>query len=384
MAVRTRQTRETFATAIKEFKKWLETSNLSVSIIAGYESALNTILLTCPFIGIYLKDINAFMLEEYLNVVLRSELNGKGIIYSTKSRKNFASLLRKLFKWYAKKNKIRRSPFEVGVNVEEFDDSEHVMPYTPDEVDKVLREADGSGIVEAFETMVDEGPRLQEVLGLTDSSIEQSSEDDTTESHTKLLINKAIVFGEVKRPKTNRSKRSIVILDDTYEMLERVKRNNVRTEQVYQIRNDQGKLVTKQEKFIFCNPRTGTPWKSSNQYYYALKKFFDKAGVKYRGSRPARHTFACEAIATINPRLPKNENEDQFFLSSIHEVAEVMGHSDSEVLKENYVHYKKYSRGRAIINYRKSHREKRGIKRDFANYGSPLINIDQSNFSQAH
>ncbi|MFW1017613.1 tyrosine-type recombinase/integrase [Vibrio parahaemolyticus] len=363
MAVRTRQTRETFATAIKKFKKWLEVSNLSASTIAGYESTLNTILLTCPFIGMYLKDITPFMLEEYLNVVLRSESNGKGIIYSTKSRKNFASLLCKLFKWFAKQDKIRRSPFEVGVKVEEFDDRKQVMPYTPEEVDKVLRIADGSGVVEAFETMVDEGPRLQEVLGLTDSSIEQSSENDS-ESHTKLLINKAVVLGEVKRPKTNRSKRSIVILDNTYEMLERVKRNNVRTEQIYQVRNEQGKLVSIKEKFIFCNPRTGKPWKSSNQYYYALKKFFDKAGVKFRGSRPARHTFACEAIATINPRLPISDNENQLFLSSIHEVAEVMGHTKPEVLKENYAHYKKYSRGRAIINYRKSHREKRGVKLD--------------------
>lgn len=351
MQKRSRQTRETLKTAILKYKEKIASSNLARSTKRSYISALNTMLTTCPLVSMYIKDITAEILEHYLNVHLRSLSNSKGMIYSTKTRKNFASILSKLFKWYLKQDKIRRSPFEIGVDIEQCDDKQHIMPYTSEEVGRVLEQADGSGVVEAFELICDEGTRVEETLGLTDSSLEHDSESNVR----RLFINKALCLDEIKKPKTNSSKRTIAILEDTYKTIEQIKLTQDRNKYQYVAESRDGKKKLVEEKFIFCNPKTGLPWKNSNQYYYALKPYFNKAGVTFRGSQPARHTFATDMLqqSSIGGSI-----DETSFVKTIAELAEIMGHSKPEILKENYVHWSNYTRGNSTVRKRKSHRSR--------------------------
>lgn len=322
-----RETRIHIHQAISQWQEHIKENKIyAESTTKGYLSSANTLKATLP--NLYMKDFTADTLEIFFNIELPSGNNRKNKAYKTKARENLRSVLKLVYEFFCKKRLLRSSPFFYGIKLVDKDDSKFIMPYTDEEVLAICNLADGSGIVEAFAFAIQEGTRVSETLGLSDLTFINSYENKQYAD-----INKSLMFGKIKIPKTNKSKRRIYITEYSSMLIRLMQAKKIRNEFSYIL--DDKKIV---DKFIFVDPSTNKPWQNSKNYYNSLKHYFELAGVQFRGLQPARHTFITNAHQVMN-------------LSFV-EIAEIIGHGDPDLLKEHYLHWTNYIRGKRSIDRR--------------------------------
>ncbi|MDG3434459.1 site-specific integrase [Vibrio parahaemolyticus] len=326
-----RESRITVQTALNRFiKKQESRKKLKPSTLASYKTIANR--LRTHFGDKYLKDVTALDIEYLLNDVLIEHTHMRGLGYNTKTRKNTRSFLKLMFAHFYKKGDINQTPFAMGVSLDELDDDQFILPYENDEVRAVLALRDGSGIVEGFSVAVFEGLRPGELLGLTTRNYDQHK--------GTLEIEKSVCLNHIKAPKTNASKRRLKVTDATKKLLDQRLASNHFDAQEIKFHRDELTIETMTDKFFFYRLDDGTCWGDSKNFSAKLAVYFEKAGVVFRGLRPARHTFITNAV---NGGL------------SFEEVAFHAGHSNTATLKKNYLHWTKHIIGNENLDKRNLH-----------------------------
>lgn len=326
-----RESRITVQTALNRFIKKQETrKKLKPSTIASYKTITNR--LRTHFGDKYLKDVTALDIEYLLNDVLVEHNHMRGLGYNTKTRKNTRSFLKLMFAHFYKNGDINQTPFSMGVSLDELDDEQFILPYENHEVCAVLALRDGTGIVEGFLLAVFEGLRPGELLGLTARNYDPKA--------GTLEIEKSVCLNHIKAPKTNASKRRLTITDATKKLLDQRLTSNHFDAQEIRFHKDELTIETMTDKFFFYQQDDGSCWGDSKNFCAKLAVYFDKAGVEFRGLRPARHTFITNAV---NGGI------------SFDDVALHAGHSNTAMLKKNYLHWTKHIIGKGNLDKRNQH-----------------------------
>ncbi|ENM5788204.1 hypothetical protein V4V45_000003 [Vibrio mimicus] len=326
-----RESRITVQTALNRFIKYQEErKKLKPSTFASYKTIANR--LRAYFDDKYLKDVTALDIEYLLNVVMIEPSQMKGLGYNTKTRKNTRSFLKLMFAHFYKNRDINQTPFAMGISLDEFDDSQFILPYENDEVRAVLALKDGSGIVEGFSVAVFEGLRPGELLGLTARNYDPEA--------GILEIEKSVCLNHIKAPKNNGSKRRLKITNATKSLLDQSLSSNHFEEREIKLHRDNRDVETFTDKFFFYRSDDGSCWGDSKNFCAKLATYFDKAGVVFRGLQPARHTFITNAV---NGGL------------SFEEVALHAGHNNTVTLKRNYLYWTKHIIGKGNLDMRNLH-----------------------------
>ncbi len=169
-------------------------------------------------------------------------------------------------------------------------------PFTLDEVQAILDVAEGQ-VRHLFQFAFFTGLRTSELIAIEWSDVNQ----DQNIAH----IRRAVVLGQVKRPKTVSGERDILLLPPALDALKA-----------------QQPFTRFKGNRIFYNPKTQTPWASDEpirlQFWKPLLK---RAGVRYRQPYNTRHTYASMMLtAGENPMW----------------VAHQMGHSDWGMIRKVY------------------------------------------------
>ncbi|WP_063344627.1 tyrosine-type recombinase/integrase [Vibrio jasicida] len=325
-----RQTRVTIATAIRTAQKKLEkdynSGFIKKSTYKGNKSSFRTL---SKLIGRYkLTELNAAALENFFNEELLEVVHSKGIGYKDKTRLNMHTSLKYVYEHYYKRDMIRVNPFLKGVKVKRKNDGEPILPYLASEIKALLSVRDGTGIVEGFYFACREGLRVSELIALT----EQNSQ--IFDKEPSVLIDKALVLDEFNNTKTKQSERNICITRNSANIIADLLSKPMELES-YTIQG-----VTYQDRFVFCNPKSGKNWGKSNSYYEALKPYFERAGIEFRGIQPTRHTYATESI---------NSGVE------IRAVSEQMGHSNTVTTLKHYYSPTIAKIGKGALSYREMH-----------------------------
>jgi len=284
---------------------WIKQLQVTPSTMKGYNTAVK-------IINEYIGDrpaakITALDLEELLNVSMsKAVLKDGSTGYKYKTKKNVRSVLVGIFTYLHKGNSIRINPCQHSLKISGCAKSERkwIEPYSKTDIQKLRAVADGSGVVEAALFAQYEGPRPSELIALVERDAE------VVDNLHVLSISKAIVLGKLKETKTYLSNRRIALKDQSIPILQQMR--NHRTEHLAD------------HDYFFYNPINNQPWKSVDEFSRQLKKYFQKAGVNYRGVQPLRHTFVAKCIEAGIP---------------IDETAKVLGHGDPQMINENYFNW---------------------------------------------
>ncbi|MEZ8867883.1 tyrosine-type recombinase/integrase [Vibrio splendidus] len=271
------------------------------------------------FPNIYIKDVTAMMIDDFLNKTLcNCGTEGKLHGYSTKSREHTSQMLNKLFQYYVNKGELSSNPYKAGtITLKNNNDKKFIRPYTTEELLKLHSVRTEDGVVQSFIVGCEEGLRPSEILGCITSGFNPKMR--------RLQIQRAIVKNEIKEPKTDYSKRHIEISSLSVSLLSELLVQGKVVKHEYKLGSQNST-----DTFFFTNPATGEVWKNSSDYYKALKPYFKRAGVEYRGSQPARHTFVNRSVETGCDKR---------------DVADHIGQSNAKVLVKNYLHWSSNLRG---------------------------------------
>ncbi|MFA0052688.1 tyrosine-type recombinase/integrase [Vibrio breoganii] len=322
----TRQTSVKMPTAIHKIMCIIEENKKSLkpSTVKGYLDAAKIILKYYP--DVCLKDATPNDISEFLNTKLCGVTIASGKVgYATKTRKHVHFILNMVFNHYCADRKLRSNPFrEASISVVEFEQKKQIEPYTTDELIKLSSLRTGDGIVEKFLLDCCLGNRGSESTGAILSAVDLDKKT--------LQIGQSAVMGQVGAPKTFSSKRTIRLPDFAVKILAEQIVNSPLCSMSYELQGER-----RNEQFLFCNPKTKQIWQNSSAYYRALRYYFEKAGVTYRGCLPSRHTFVSRA-------LDLDANREA--------VADHLGHvkrnghsSTTSVLDAHYADWRKSLRG---------------------------------------
>ena len=182
----------------------------------------------------------------------------------------------------------------------ETDQEEHVDPFTPEEVEAIITEANYDEWANLFGFAFETGLRSSELCAIRWSSIDFI--------HKTASITEAKVVKTIKGTKTRAGTREIDLSEKSLHFLSRQKKHTF--------------LFS---EFIFHDPKTKQAWDGAD----AIRKkawvpILKKAGVRYRNPYQTRHTFATSHIS---------RGVNLFWL------ADQMGHKGPEML---FRHYGKY------------------------------------------
>ena len=169
-------------------------------------------------------------------------------------------------------------------------------PFSFDEVQAILDAAQGQ-VRNLFQFAFFTGLRTSELIAIEWADINQ----DQGIAH----IRRAVVLGQVKRPKTKSGERDVLLLPPALEALKA-----------------QQPFTRFQGHRIFYNPKTAKPWANDEQIRLQFwKPLIKRAGVHYRPAYNTRHTYASMMLtAGENPMW----------------VAHQMGHSDWGMIRKVY------------------------------------------------
>ncbi len=135
------------------------------------------------------------------------------------------------------------------------------------------------------------GLRICEILALTWDCVDFDE--------AKIQINKSVVLGKYKLPKTKKSIRkvdlninAIEILKNQFEITGHLKKRVIRV-----LQKDNKSKVKQSVQHVFISSRSKKPFRDVKEFTIKFfKNFLLKAGVKKRGANQLRHTFASHAL----------------------------------------------------------------------------------------
>lgn len=210
----------------------------------------------------------------------------------SKTIRNYLSAMSGVFKEAIKAEVVTQNK-ALGIELDEHT-PEEIEPFSAVEVEKLLKNANGSlklFIAIGFYT----GLRTGEILALT--------KDDINLEEREITVNKTIVDGVLRSPKTKASTRRVPILDDLFPYVENI--------------IEEGFLFPKKDKSHYSN--------FPGHYKYAWDTLLKKCSISYRKIYGTRHTFIVGMI--------KNSG------MSILEVAQMAGHTSIQMIVKHYAKF---------------------------------------------
>ncbi|MDY7538756.1 tyrosine-type recombinase/integrase [Undibacterium sp. 5I1] len=169
-----------------------------------------------------------------------------------------------------------------------------VEPFSPDEIDALLRQFSGSFLNQMIFWLWT-GLRTGELIALRWSDVHWES--------GQIFVRRSLSRGHLKLPKFDK-KRWVKLCAPAREALEA-----------------QLKLTGASEGWIFPNPYTNSMWTNESKIRTRFKTAAEKAGVRYRRPYNCRHTFASVMLSS---------GENTLY------VAEQLGHADWTMLVKVY------------------------------------------------
>ncbi len=273
-----------------------QTRNCSVTTITGYNKCKNR-----------LKPLHDIPVTELTPATIKTYIQNSTV--KIKTMNNTLSLLRPAVNEALIDGLITVNPLagisasqymEVAGKVDIDGDNEDVDPFSPNEVEQILRhcehDQDHNLLLFAFKT----GLRSGELCGLR-------WQDINTENR-QIHIRQNVVENIIKGPKTKSGRRTVEIDNDVVAIL-----------------INQAHYTKNQKEFVFHNPRTKEPWSGASvirtgAWIPALRK----AGVRYRYPYQTRHTYATMHISN---------GANHFWLAG------QLGHSSPDMLYRHYGSY---------------------------------------------
>jgi integrase len=160
------------------------------------------------------------------------------------------------------------------------------------------------------------GLRICEILALTWDCVDFDN--------AEIQINKSVVLGKYKLPKTEKSIRTIdlnihaiEILKNQFEITGHLKNRVIRV-----LQKDNKSIVKQSVQHVFISSRSKKPFRDVKEFTIKFfKDFLFKAGVKKRGANQLRHTFASQSLtAGINMEWIRKQ----------------MGHTSIKMIEKHY------------------------------------------------
>lgn len=276
----------------KLFDSFILRAELEVeaSTLRGYKSVIRAHLK--PEFGlIQVKDLSPQRIRQWIT----------NLKLTQKSIRNILSPLRVILDRAVNDDLIAENPLDrvkpkelIKINSRE--STHKIDPLNPEEISDLLNSADGQ-IKNLFQFAIFSGLRTSELIALTWDDIDFESGTAT--------INKALVQGKTKPPKTKSGNRKLQLTAPAIEAL-----------------LAQKKFTYFMKENVFHSPKTKKPWTSDAQIRKtAWQPLVRKAGISYRNPYQTRHTFASMMISS---------GENVWWVSS------QMGHRNIEMILKHY------------------------------------------------
>lgn len=199
------------------------------------------------------------------------------------------SILRQMFRLAVNDRLIDRSPMDNIAPLTIL--TPECNPYTIDELDR-LTAADCrcESVKNAVLLACHIGTRISETLAFC--------EEDYDPLKKRIKVDRAVVLGQYKRPKTEKSRRWVKLTDTAVGIIERqiALTQHLKPRQLKVLENDKKTVTRFKGRLLFVNLNTKRPYLNSKACYPAFKELLHNADVSSRGINQARHTFASQAI----------------------------------------------------------------------------------------
>jgi len=238
------------------------------------------------FGGVEIQSIKRAAVREFAAELLKT--------VSPKTTRNYIGILRAIFELAIEYDEITDNPAD-HITLPAHTKQE-IEPFTPEEVSRLIDAADGwfkNFLAISFYT----GMRTGEVLGLMHSDIDFD--------RMEIRVQRAITRGRISTPKTTSGIRSVPIFSNAVPYL---REQVARSKSLYLFSNQAGK------------PLHGA---DSLKRYWA--KSTKAAEVEYRKLYSTRHTFITAMLKSGTV--------------SILELAQIVGHANSEPIMKNYARF---------------------------------------------
>ena len=244
-----------------------------------------------------MNDISELQLEEFF----------QNLTCSRTTKLDWLVVVRKIFELARKANAIKMNLLkDFKLPIQNDEEQEVIVPFTPEEIKKVLVASDGTELHNYFGISLHIGSRPEETIALKITDIDF----DEMVVH----ISKAITNGLYKSVKTDGSKRVIPLPTQAVKFFK---------SQIDYARSKKSEFL-----FSFSNGARLNDIldirgrKDRNEKWYKLIK---EAGIEYKQLRQTRHTFAVQAIKSGK--------------YTFQEVSAILGHTSLRML---FKHYGKY------------------------------------------
>ncbi len=135
------------------------------------------------------------------------------------------------------------------------------------------------------------GLRICEILALTWDCVDFDN--------AEVQINKSVVLGKYKLPKTEKSIRKVDLNIHAVEILKKQFEitGHLRNRVIRVLQQDNKSIVKQSVRHVFISSRSKKPFRDVKEFTIKFfKDFLLKAGVKKRGANQLRHTFASHAL----------------------------------------------------------------------------------------
>lgn len=190
-------------------------------------------------------------------------------------------------------------------------------PFTAEEINRILVHSNDFPNEQAlFQLGILTGLRISELLALSWQDVDLKA--------GRIHVRRAKVGGQLKTPKTSRSRRHIDLIGQAQTLLQELYRQrDKKPAKSYWVKSeDNRKRYREPLQFVFLNSITGRSIASESHLgKYFFKPVLAYAGVRYRSIGKTRHTF-CSQMLTAG--LPKPW------------IARQLGHSSTRMIDEHY------------------------------------------------
>ena len=252
----------TVLSCLEEYMANAERRNLSLSTIHGYKKIVRAL---SPLHKIMVSELTPADVKRWLTSQKTTEKTLQNQISLLKS-----SLRDAVVDGVMKDNPV--SDISISNYATKRNKVQKIDPFTPDEIETILSRTENAMLRSVFAFAFHTGLRSSELIAVQWKKIDFDKK--------LLLVDQALVLGQLKQPKTVRSDRLVELDDVAIDALLSMK------------------ALQHPSEFVFINPQTDKPWTTADQLRKtAWKPLLDLYGVRYRKAYNTRHTFATMHIS---------------------------------------------------------------------------------------
>jgi len=275
---------------IKEFSFYADNFLLLKEKIKSYQEYYNSLKnIILPYFG-------AKKVNEIKKIDIKNWVSERLRINSPRRVRKLLNLIHSVFEIAIEYEHIRDNPAK---NIKlPYQPQSEKEPFTPEEVKKILDAIDEFWFKVLISVGFYTGMRSGEIIGLMWSDIDFENKI--------ISVKRRIKKGKIDTPKTKTSIRQIPLFANLEKLLLEHKKNS-------------------KSLFVFTNIRDNKPLYDVKSLHSRWTKAIEKSGVKYRILYNTRHTFITNML--------KNSDLSMF------QIAQIVGHSNTEMIMKNYARF---------------------------------------------